>query len=104
MNFNFGEVLSRAGQITWKHKNLWLAGIVIGLLGVFPSLISLTLGPSFSSLANINPYEVNRQMPAILMVNGLTIFMSLLLIPIYVIGMAVPALGTLRLETGSETL
>lgn len=27
MNFNFGEVLSRAWQIVWKHKILWVFGI-----------------------------------------------------------------------------
>ena len=27
MNFNFGEVLSRAWQIVWKHKVLWIFGI-----------------------------------------------------------------------------
>lgn len=30
MNFNFGEVLSRAGQIIWKHKILWIFGIFAG--------------------------------------------------------------------------
>ena len=25
---NFGEVLSRAWQITWKHKILWLFGLL----------------------------------------------------------------------------
>jgi hypothetical protein len=30
MNFNFGEVLTRAGQITWKHKVLWIFGILAG--------------------------------------------------------------------------
>lgn len=28
MNFNFGEVLSRAWQIVWKHKILWIFGIL----------------------------------------------------------------------------
>jgi hypothetical protein len=28
MNFDFGEVLSRAWQITWKHKVLWIIGIL----------------------------------------------------------------------------
>ncbi len=28
MNFNFGEVLTRAWQIIWKHKILWLFGIL----------------------------------------------------------------------------
>lgn len=27
MNFNFGEVLSRAWQIIWKHKILWVFGV-----------------------------------------------------------------------------
>jgi hypothetical protein len=30
MNFNFGEVLSRAWQIVWKHKVLWVFGIFAG--------------------------------------------------------------------------
>src|SRR5574342_617911 len=30
MNFNFGEVLSRAWQITWKYKVLWIFGIMAG--------------------------------------------------------------------------
>ena len=28
MNFNFGEVLTRAWQIIWKHKVLWVFGIL----------------------------------------------------------------------------
>ena len=28
MNFNFGEVLTRAWQIVWKHKVLWVFGIL----------------------------------------------------------------------------
>jgi ABC-type multidrug transport system fused ATPase/permease subunit len=30
MNFNFGEVLSRAWQIIWKHKVLWIFGLFAG--------------------------------------------------------------------------
>jgi hypothetical protein len=30
MNFNFGEVLSRAWQIVWKNKVLWIFGIFAG--------------------------------------------------------------------------
>ena len=30
MSFNFGEVLSRAWQIVWKHKVLWVFGIFAG--------------------------------------------------------------------------
>ena len=28
MNFNFGEILTRAWQIIWKHKIMWLFGIL----------------------------------------------------------------------------
>lgn len=28
MNFNFGEILTRSWQITWKHKVLWIFGIL----------------------------------------------------------------------------
>jgi len=30
MNFNFGEVLTRAWQIIWKHKILWIFGVFAG--------------------------------------------------------------------------
>jgi hypothetical protein len=30
MNFNFGEVLTRSWQIIWKHKMLWIFGILAG--------------------------------------------------------------------------
>ena len=30
MNFNFGEVLSRAWQLIWRHKILWIFGILAG--------------------------------------------------------------------------
>ena len=28
MNFNFGEILTRAWKITWKYKVLWIFGIL----------------------------------------------------------------------------
>ncbi len=30
MNFNFGDILSRAWKITWRHKILWILGILAG--------------------------------------------------------------------------
>jgi hypothetical protein len=102
MNFDFGEVLTRAGQITWRYKSLWLAGILISLIGFLSAPISLMFGPSFAALSD--PSEVNRQLPTILLVNGLVIFLSILSIPLYVIGATIPALGTLRVERGGEKL
>ena len=100
MNFNFGEVLTRAAQITWKHKNLWLAGIVVSLIGLLSGSISLIFNPSFASFSD--PAEVNKALPSILLSNGLVLLLSLLSIPIYVVGMAVPTLGTLQVESGRE--
>lgn len=102
MNFNFGEVLTRAWQITWKHKTLWLAGIAISLAGLLYAPISLIFNPSFFSLSD--PSEVNRQLPLILLANGLIILLSILSIPVYVIALSVPSLGTLQLEKGSEKI
>ena len=100
MKFDFGEVLTRAAQITWKYKNLWLAGIVISLISFISAPISLALNPSFSSLTD--PSEVNRQLPFILLANGLILLLTILSIPVYAFGMSVPSLGTVQLETGSE--
>jgi hypothetical protein len=65
MNFDFGGNLRRAWQITWKHKILWLLGILSALGG---SRASLNFrGPSFPN--NFNPNNpdflprVQRQFP-----------------------------------------
>jgi hypothetical protein len=100
MNLNFGEVLTRAGQITWRHKNLWLAGIVVTLVSFLSVPISLIFNPSFSSFSD--PSEVNRALPSIFLVNGLVLLLTILSIPVYVIGMSVPSLGTFQLERGRE--
>ena len=102
MNFNFGEVLARALQITWKYKSWWLAGIVISLISFLSTPISLAINPSFSSLAD--PSEANRQLPAVFLANGLITLLSILSIPLYAIGMTVPSLGTLQVEKGGEKL
>jgi hypothetical protein len=102
MNFNFGEVLTRAAQITWKHKNLWLAGIIVGLVSFIPTLVSFIFNPSASSFTD--PSEVNRALPFILLANGLVILLSIASIPVFVVGMSVPSLGTLQVEEGSEKL
>ncbi len=100
MNFNFGEVLTRAGQITWKHKVLWISGIIIGLIGILPASISMIFMEPFSSFAVSDPAQMNQNMLPILLVNALTLFLSILSIPVYVIGMTIPSLGTIRSEKG----
>ena len=47
MNFDIGEVLSRAWQITWKQRVLWIIGILMGFFVsiMFPLMFSPILFP-----------------------------------------------------------
>ena len=104
MNFNFGEVLTRAGQITWKYKMLWISGIIIGLIGILPTSVSLMFTNPFSSFAVGDQAEINQRMVPMLLVNGLIFLLSIASIPVYIIGMSLPSLATCRLEMGSKAL
>ena len=55
MNFDFGGTLSRAWQITWKHKILWLFGILSAIASGRASFNFR--GPSFPN--NFNPGDPN---------------------------------------------
>src|SRR6266511_3205269 len=100
MKFDFVEVLARARQITWGYKNLWLAGIVMSLVSLLLAPISLALNPAFSSFTHLS--EVNRQLPPIMRANVSAILLTILAIPLFVIGTSIPSLGTFQLEQGSE--
>jgi hypothetical protein len=102
MKFDFGEVLTQARQITWRYKNLWLAGIAISLVSLLLAPISLALNPAFSSFAV--PPEANRQLPSMLFANVSAVLLAILSIPIFVIGISVPSLGTFQSEQGSENV
>jgi hypothetical protein len=102
MNFDLGEVLTRARQITWRYKNLWLAGIAISLVSLLLAPISLALNPAFSSF--VVPSEVDRQLPSIMLANTSAILLMILSIPIFVIGISIPSLGAFQLEQGSENV
>src|SRR6266487_5266242 len=102
MKFDFGEVLARARQITWRYKNLWFAGIVFSLVSLVFALINVAHNPAFSSFAI--PSEVNRQLPPILLSNVSLILLTILSIPFFVIGISIPSLGTFQLEQGSENV
>ena len=49
MNFNFSDILSRAWKITWKHKILWILGILAGC--------GTQQGPNF----NNSSYRMNNR-------------------------------------------
>lgn len=103
MNFNFGEVLTRAGQITWKYKILWLSGIVIAVLGLLSVPISLLFNDPMSFMVS-DPAEINQKMGSILLANGLILLLSIVSIPFYILGMSIPSLATRRVERGEDVL
>src|SRR5690349_3374174 len=102
MKFDFGEVLRRARQITWRCKNLWFIGIMISLVSFLFASINLAHNPAFSSFAV--PSEVNRQLPPIMLSNVAVILLTILSTPLFVIGISIPSLGTFQLEQGSENV
>jgi hypothetical protein len=102
MKFNLGEVLMRARQITWRYKKLWFAGIVMSLVSLLLVPIFSALNPAFPSVAA--PSEVNRQLPSIMLANVSIILLAVLSIPLFVIGVSIPSLGTFQLEQGSQNV
>jgi len=102
MNFNFGEVLTRAGQITWKYKILWLSGIIISLISLLSLPINLIFNDPFSSFMVSDPAEINQRMGLVFLVNGLIFLLSIASIPVYIVGMSIPSLATRHLERGSD--
>ena len=64
MNFNFGEVLSRAWQIIWKHKVFWIFGMLASCSRGGPSLnlsYNFNSGDFNGGAPNIPP-EIQRFM------------------------------------------
>lgn len=102
MKFDFGEVLARAGRITWKYKSLWWAGVVISLIGFLSIPINLALNPGFSLMAD--PAQMEKQLPLFFLVDGLIILLSILSIPVYAFAIAVPSVATVRAEQGAEKI
>ena len=100
MNFDFGEVLTRAGQITWKHKILWLSGIILALIGFLSLPISLLFNDPATMMIT-DPAQINERMGSMLLANGLIMLISIASIPVYIIGMTIPTLATYRIETGN---
>jgi len=104
MNFNFGEVLSSAWHIAWKHKVLWWAGIVVSVFGLLSMPISLFTNPTFSSSFPGSSYDLGRNLAPILIGNALIILMSILSIPVTAMAILIPSVATVQVERGSEKI
>ncbi|HEX2997822.1 MAG TPA: hypothetical protein VHP14_23570 [Anaerolineales bacterium] len=113
MNFNFGEVLSRAWQIIWKHKVLWVFGIFAGCSrgGNFNS--SNNSGGNGGGFGNVNlPPQLEQffqnvaENMTMYMVIAITLFCVIWLVMIFLgtIGRIGLIRGTWQIEGGVESL
>jgi hypothetical protein len=112
MNFNFGEILTRAWQIVWKHRILWIFGILASCgrggsnfnsgssgqgEGGAPSDVPPQLLPLFQTIQeNLTTF----------IVIGVTVFCLILIVTIFLgtIGRIGLIRGTFQAEGGAESL
>ncbi len=103
MNFDFGEVLTRAVQITWKHKALWLFGALPSLVGIIaiPLFFGGLLFTGFDQSGN--PLFFTEPLYFVFFFIGIAFF-SLLSVILYGLSSASLTAGALRAEDGAESL
>jgi len=103
VNFDFGEVLSRAVQITWKHKILWLFSALPTLLSflVFPFLFVPMFLMGFDPFSNSRAFESPLFIALII---GVEFFFGLVSLILYIAGTSSVLFGVVSLEGGAERL
>ncbi|RJP47365.1 MAG: hypothetical protein C4583_16745 [Anaerolineaceae bacterium] len=102
MNFNFGEVLTKAWKITWKHKALWGAAIVMTF--VIYLIFPLMFVPWFMILSEGDPTRwFDNLLPWILLGTGFFLMMviSYGFMPLIRSALIV---GALKAERGAEKI
>ena len=103
MNFDLGEILTRAFHITWKHKVLWLFSALPVLVGFL--IIPIFIIPIFFSGVDSRGNPVIFENPIfIVLFIVFNIFISILSFLLYALSASSVTLGILRVEEGSEIL
>ena len=103
MNFDFGEILTRAGQITWRHKILWLFSTLPMLISflVFPIMFLPLFFVDFNS--SREPFFIEQPVYIFLFM-GFIFFVSLLSFALTAISSSSVTLGVVQVEGGAESL
>lgn len=103
MKFDLGDVLTRAWQITWKHKVLWVFNILPILLSFL--FLPVILIPLFfmDPRGSAGPNFVDQPGYALLVL-GVGILNTILTMVLYARGSASASLGVLRAEEGEVDL
>lgn len=103
MNFDFGEVLGRAWQITWKHKVLWAFSALPVLLSFL--VLPLVFVPIFFMGMDSRGNPVIFEEPLFIVLFVVTnIIVSILGFVLYAIGTSSVTLGVLRSEESTDQL
>ncbi|MBK9924440.1 MAG: hypothetical protein IPP66_04030 [Anaerolineales bacterium] len=103
MNFDFGEVLTRAGQITWKHKVLWL-------LNLLPMVVVFLIFPIvfvFIFYAEKNPHGFTGISSNPIFVVLIILFELMLVLGSWIlsaIARSATTVGVLRAEEGNPAV
>lgn len=103
MKFDFGEILTSAGQITWKYKVLWLFSALPTLLSVI--IVPLVFVPFIITDWDPygTPYFVESPLYFVIFISVITVF-SILNLILYGISYSSLTLGVLRVEGGAKKL
>lgn len=119
MSFNFGEVLTRAWQIIWKHRVLWIFGILAGCAqgrsgGNFGGNSGGGGGAGGSGNNPNNPFEgqqfdqfsqwISEHLWVVALIVVAIILLSLLFYFIGTIGRIGLIKGTYKAEQGAESM
>jgi hypothetical protein len=103
MSFDFGEVLTRAWQITWKHKILWVFGLLSMLVGLL--FFPIGFAPAFSIFMAEGDIPFWVEQPAFVI--GFFGAFFLLMVASFFIGaltQAAISVGALRAEQKGEDI
>lgn len=99
MNFDFGEVLKRAWQITWKNKVLWIIGISFGF---FASLMFPVMFLPFLFPLLVRDSRMDLVLPALAVFIVIFSLFMLVLYPVSVLAQTSLTLGVLNAEQNDE--
>lgn len=99
MNFDFGEVLKRAWQITWKNKVLWIIGISFGF---FASLMFPVMFLPFLFPLLVQDSGMDLVLPALAVFIVIFSLFMLVLYPVSVLAQTSLTLGVLNAEQNDE--
>jgi hypothetical protein len=99
VQFDFSEVLTRAWQITWKNKRLWIFGFVLILLSFL--FLPLMLAPMLADI--FTNYQMDEAILLAMMLSGFLLFM-LIIYPVSALLNVALTLGVLRAEHGDEKI